>query len=437
MSHTVYLAEKPSVAADIARILGIEERGKGYFRVPGGYVTNAIGHMYELVEPKDYNPAWQRWSLEHLPMIPERYLRKPGFKRGEQLAVIKKLFKGASTVVIATDAGREGELIAREVIEECGFKGQLKRLWLQSMNDPDLLAALNALRDGREFDNLYDAAYSRQIADWLFGINGTRAVTLAANVNGDFFPVGRVKTPTLALVVRRERDIENHVVREYYELVAEVTTQAGETFKMVHAPKDEERIFDKAEAEARLRRALGSQAPLSVTSEEKTERPPLPFNLPDLQREANKALGLTAKDTLATAQELYEAKKLTYPRSDARHLPRSMIEKVPEIVRGLAEGGVGLAKVVQDRGWVTRESTFDDSKMTDHHGIIPTGVVGTLSGRQKDVFDLVARRFLLQLLPDCRYRETRVSLDANGVPFKASGRVILEPGWTAYRTPKK
>lgn len=433
MSHTVYLAEKPSVSADIARMLGIEERGKGYYKVPGGYVTHAIGHMYELVEPKAYNPAWQRWAFEHLPMIPEKFKRAPAYKRGEQISVIKKMIKGAATVVIATDAGREGELIAREVIEECGFKGQLKRLWLQSMNDPDLLAALNALRDGREFDNLYDAAYARQVADWLFGMNGTRAVSLAANVGGDFFPVGRVKTPTLALTVRREREIENFVVRDYYELIAEVTTQGGQKFKMVHAPKDEDRIFDKKVAEGRMAQALGVASPLSVVSEEKTQKPPLPFNLPDLQREANKTLGLTAKEALAVAQELYEAKKLTYPRSDARHLPKSMIEKVPEIVAGLAVGGVALAKIVQAEGWTTRESTFDDSKMTDHHGIIPTGVVGNLTGRSKDVFELVAKRFLLQLLPDCQYLETRVSLDANGVPFKAGGRVIRQAGWTAHR----
>lgn len=433
MSHTVYLAEKPSVAADIARMLGIQERGKGYYKVPEGFVTNAIGHMYELVEPKVYNPAWQRWALEHLPMIPDKFQRAPAYKRGEQISVIKKLLKGAATVVIATDAGREGELIAREVIEECGFKGQLKRLWLQSMNDPDLLAALNSLRDGRDFDNLYDAAYARQVADWLFGINGTRAVTLAANVSDDFFPVGRVKSPTLALTVRREREIRDFVVRDYYELVAEVTTPAGEKFKMTHAPEKEERIFDKAVALQLLEQAKGATAPLSVTSEEKTERPPLPFNLPDLQREANKTLGLTAKEALKVAQTLYEAKKLTYPRSDARHLPKSMIEKVPEIVAGLAKGGVPLAKIVQDQGWVTRESTFDDSKMTDHHGIIPTGVVGALAGPEKAVFDLVAKRFMLQLLPDFKYLETRVKLDANGVPFKAGGRVIRQAGWTAHR----
>lgn len=430
------LAEKPSVAMDIGRVIGIKGRGDGYIDlVNGDCITWAVGHLLELAEPQDYQESWGgRWSWAQLPMIPEQWKYNVIKKTSKQLTVIKNLLKKASAVIIATDAGREGELIAREILEHFKFKGPVSRFWASALTPADIRKALDNLKPGAATYNLYEAALARSHCDWMLGLGGTRAASLAANVRGDWFALGRVKTPTLALVVRRDLAIKGFSSKTYYELEAQVRTKKGASFKMMHAPSEENRITSRADAEALKKQADGHTGPLKVEKTHESEAPPLPYSLPALQKDANRILGLTAKNTLKLAQELYELKATTYPRTDCQYLASSQIPEVPGVLDVVGKRFPTQVAQLRKAGIVTRKSTFNDEKLTDHHGIIPTGLfVAGLEGAALQLYTLICQRYLQTLAPDHRYLATRVTMDANGVPFKATGRATIDPGWQALK----
>jgi DNA topoisomerase-3 len=439
---TVYLAEKPNQAADIAKLIGIAGRKDGYIELKGGDVmTWSVGHLIELVEPKEYSELWAgRWSWEQLPMIPDEFKYqvaggKTTFakKNVAQVKVIKTLLKSADRVVICTDAGREGELIARELLTYSKFKGKVERLWVSSLVPSDILAALGKLLPGAAKEPLYQAALARQHSDWMHGLSLTRAASLAADVRGDFFPVGRIQTPVLAMVARRDQAIKNFKPDEYFELEATVRTAAGQTFKMWYAPAEDKRIRERAEAERLLRQAEGANAPLKVEKKPGKEAPPMPYKLPALQKDAIRVLGLTAKRVLEVAQALYEKKAITYPRTDCEFLASSQKAEVDATLTALAERFAGEVGTVQRLGTHLRDSTFNDAQLTDHHAIVPTTLFVPLDGLELQVFTLVAQRYLQTISKDCLFDGTKVAMDANGVPFTATGKAVTFEGWRAVK----
>lgn len=432
---TLYLSEKPSQARDIAAIIGVKRRDNGFLELTGGdYITWAVGHLLELADPETHNPAWGgRWTWEQLPMIPTTWKYEVVKRTKDQFKVIQTLLKKIDRVVIATDAGREGEMIAREILDHCKWKGKIERLWTSSLVAADIKAALGRLRKGEETYPLYEAALARQHSDNLFGLTGTRAASLAANVSREFFPLGRVQTPTLAMVVRQDLKIKNFKEQGYFELEANVRTKSGKELKMKHAPEEAERITSKEEAEKRKRQAEKAQGPLKVEKTNGTEGAPLAYSLPALQGDANKIFGFTAKNTLKLAQALYEKKALTYPRTDCQHLAESQIFEIEEVTAAIAKRFASGVEALMARGVITRKTTFNDAKLTDHHGIIPTKQYVELEGAELQLYTLVCQRYLQLLGPDCKFQSTRVSMDANGVPFKATGKVITDPGWQAIK----
>lgn len=428
---TLYLAEKRSMGEDLARVLGAGKTGQGFIRLKSGdVVTWAMGHLLDTADPEAHNEQWGgRWSWEQLPMVPTSFKRQAVRSKAAQLKVIKDLLKDSSTVVIATDAGREGELIGREILEHCKFKGKVKRLWTSSLTDQDIRKALSTLRDGSQTEALLEAAKARQESDWIYGYSLTRAATLAAQQRGQWFPVGRVQTPTLYLVVKRELEIENFKSVTYYELLAKVRTARGHELELRHSPGEASRITDLAKAQRLVKDLDGFQGPLSVTRGPKREGPPLPYSLPKLQKDASRILGFSAATTLEVAQKLYERKTITYPRTDSEHLPESLKELVPDILRTLSARYPDDVDFVKRGGIVMRKSTFDDAKLSDHHGMIPTNVAVSLQGQEAQLYELIAQRFLQTLCPDHQFDETVVQLDARGTVFKTTGRVTTDPGW--------
>lgn len=428
------IAEKPGQARDLANVLGVVKSHNGFIEVKGGYlVTWAIGHLVQLVSPQTYDPAWKRFAWETLPMIPQQWQMEPIDRTASHFKIVSSLVKKATTIVIATDAGREGELIGREILELCKFKGKVMRLWASTLTAADLRHAFQNLLPGEEKEPLWEAAKARQHADWVIGLNMTRGVTLSANGNG-VLPVGRVKTPTLAMVVRRDLEIANFKSVAYYELEATVRTQKGETFVLRHAPAEAHRITSEAEAKARMARASNYAGPVKVEDTAQVQRPPMPYTLTSLQAKCNAVLGLSAQMTLDVAQVLYEKKKmLSYPRSDCEYLGESLKGQIPGVLAAVAKTFPRAVDPLTKAGPVVRNSVFDDSKLTDHHGIIPTGVSEPLSGTELAVYKLVAQRYLEVLSADMHYRQLKLLLDANGVDFRASGRTVTSPGWLEIR----
>lgn len=431
---TLYLTEKPSQARDIANAIGLKRRANGYLEVTGGKVTWALGHLLEQDMPGDYDESWAgRWTFDVLPMIPEKWRVHVVRQKSAQVKVIRALLKEASEVVIATDAGREGELIAREILEFCRYRGPIQRLWTSSLVKSDIQKALKALRPGKETEPLHEAALARQRADWLYGMNGSRAVTLGAQHPGTAYPVGRVQTPTLAIVVRREWAIRNFVPEQYFELEADVQTASGHQFLMFHAPAEAERIKDRAEAVRRQKQAEGAKGALKVEKKSGKETPPLPYTLPALQKDANRILKLSARDTLKLAQELYEAKAITYPRTDCPYLAESQKAEIVPTLKRLEPVFPDAIAALRKVGVKARASTFNDDKLTDHHGIVPTMESVEVTGPAARLFALICERYVRALAPDCLFDRTIVTLDANGVPFKATGKTITDPGFRAVR----
>lgn len=432
---TLYLAEKPSQARDIGAVIGIKRRDNGFLELNNGdYISWAVGHLLELASPEDYNPDWAgRWHWGQLPMIPTVWKYDVVDRTKDQFKVIKALLKKVDRVVIATDAGREGELIARSILEYCKWRGKIERLWTSSLVASDIKKALANLLKGEEKYPLYEAALARQHCDNMYGFSGSRGASLAAKVGGTTFPVGRVQTPTLAMVVRRDLEIKNFNVREYFELEAQVRTRSGKTLKMMHAPDAENRITSKEEAERLRKKAERAHGPLKVEKNNASEGAPLPYSLPALQNDANRIFGFTAKNTLKLAQALYEKKAITYPRTDCQHLAESQMLEVEGVLAVVARRYPAMTDALRSKGIVKRKSTFDDSKLTDHHGVIPTSQYVELEGAELQLYQLVCQRYLQAMGPDCKYQSTRVTMDANGVPFKATGKTILDPGWTALK----
>lgn len=437
---TVLIAEKPTQARDIAKVIGVKSNHEGYMTLVNGWkVTYAVGHLLELAEPEAYNEAWGgRWSWDQLPMVPSAFKRVPVKDRAKQLRVIKTLLADADTCIIATDAGREGELIGRELLEHAKFKGKVLRFWTSTLTPADIKKALDNLKPGSETYPLYEAAEARSRSDWLLGIPGTRGASLAARVRGDYFPLGRVKTPTLALLVRRQQAIDAFGAKKYYELEAKVRTAKGAEFKMVHAPSEENRITDKKKAQELLDQASKARAPLRVTKTKEAEGAPLPYSLPQLQKDANRVFGFSAKRTLELAQILYEQKKvLSYPRTDCSYLSTTQIPEIEGALDAVATLFPDKVAQLRKLGVQKRASTFNDAKLSDHHAIVPTGTKAALEGPELQLYSLVAHRYMQVLAPDLEYFSTRVTMDANGVPFKATGRTVIAPGWTAFKLSAK
>lgn len=433
---TVILAEKPSQMRDIAKVIGIKSSRDGYIELSNGWVaTHAVGHLLEQAQPEEYDPAWGgRWNWDQLPMLPAAWKSAPVKRTFAQLKVIKGLLATAHTCVIATDAGREGELIAREILEYARFKGTIKRFWTSSMVEADVRKALNNLLEGSATYPLFEAARARARSDFMLGLSGTRAASLAANVRGDFFALGRVKTPTLAMVVRRDEAIEKFGAKNYFELEVTVNTANGHTVKLAHAPAEEDRIVDKKVAQALLEKARGAKAPLRVQKVPESETAPLPYSLPALQKDANRVLGLSAQNTLKTVQALYEKKALTYPRTDCPYLAESQVAEIESVLTAVHATLPAKVAALRKAGVTARKSTFNDAKLSDHHGIIPTTQAAPgLAGVELQVYSLVAHRYLQAIAPDCKFISTRVSMDANGVLFKTSGKTVTDPGWTQFK----
>lgn len=431
---TVFIAEKPSVATAIAEVLGIVSKKQGHIQCKNDQiVTHGVGHMVSLAQPQEYNPAWKRWTWDHLPMRVSDFLYTPNEGTKAQLTIIKGLLKQAKCVVIATDAGREGELIARLILQYCKYRGPVKRFWNATLTPKDIRIALDNLLPGSAKEPLYEAGLARSHSDWDLGINGTRAVSLAANVPQQTFPVGRVQTPALAMVVRLVRAIKAFKPETYYEIEAEVQTIRGDKFKMIHSPPESARVKTLPAIQALVAQASEHVGACAVKKTSEKEAPPQPLSLPALQIAANKTYGFSAAVTLALAQTLYEKKVISYPRTDCRFLGTSQKEQVPEVLEAVCATFMGAVTQLYEVGITLRDSLFEDAKVVDHHGLTPTGLSAVLVGDELRIYTLICQYYLRAIAPDCLSDMTRVNLDANGVLFKASGRVITSAGWKSIK----
>lgn len=433
----VCIAEKPSVARSIAAVLGANEAHDGYMEGNGYRVTWTFGHLCELKEPAEYATRWRRWSLVHLPIVPERFgikLKKDnGIKH--QFDVICRLVSEADEVINCGDAGQEGELIQRWVLQLAGCKAPIRRLWLSSMTEEAIREGFDHLHDSAEYERLYYAGMTRAIGDWLLGINATRLYTLKYR-SGDsrrLLSVGRVQTPTLALIVERAEEIEHFVPEPYWEIktIYRETTFATTSGRYSTVDKAQ-KILDKITGK-----------PFSVTKVTKKkgkETPPHLFDLTSLQIEANKKLGLSADETLRTIQALYERKLVTYPRVDTTYITEDVYAKCPEILNNLYRHHSMLSDLISPLGHKKLrklKSVVDNSKVTDHHAIIPTGEGGVLTtNEERQIYDLIARRFIAAFYTDMQYEQTTVQGVVEGVRFRANGRVITDPGWQTVVKPE-
>ncbi len=424
------LAEKPSVARDIARILGAGRKGVGFLEGQGYRITWALGHLVHFAEPDEYGIAWSgRWSLAQLPMIPERWQLSTDQRTSDQLRIVQGLLNAPDTqsVICATDAGREGENIFRLIYEFAGCRKPFQRLWISSLTDEAIRAGFAHLKPGTDFDSLAQAARARAQADWLVGMNLTRAYTVHNRV---LCTVGRVQTPTLAMIVARDKAIAGFVKTFYYELVANL----AEGFSARYSRDGQTRLDNRAEAE-RLQRELAPHQKGHVKRVEQKvrhNRPPSLYDLNNLQRDANRRFGLTAAQVLEQAQALYETHKLiSYPRTESRHIPEDLLPQLPGILRGLEHHLATEAIQRLEAGHTLGRAYVDNSKLTDHHAILPTGKRprAPLTEAASRVFDLVVSRFVAIFLPPEEVEETRVLLDIGGADFVARGSRVLDPGW--------
>ncbi len=448
------IAEKPSVARDIARVLGIRGRGQGWIGAGPVRVTWCVGHLVELAEPASYDERWRSWNLDTLPMLPEAFSLKPRKSSTDQWKVVKGLLRDKSVeeVVNACDAGREGELIFAYTYELAGCRAPVRRLWISSMTDAAIRQGFDALRPGSELSNLEAAARCRSEADWLVGLNATRAMTTRHRKGRDaaLLSVGRVQTPTLALLARREAEIEAFVPQTFWQVkvVFEADEDRG-TYEAtwnrpgkVDKKEDIDRLYDKAEAEAIVARIAGRDGVVKKVQRKQTkERPPLLYDLTTLQKEANKRFGFTAQHALDLLQGLYERHKLlTYPRTDSRHLSSDQVPTLPNALRGLDFGPYRPWAQKTLGKWPIKLSkrVVDDAEVSDHHAIIPTGEdprQKSLSVEEKRMFDLVARRFLAVFEDDAIFATVTIDTTIGDDKFMARGRTCLDPGWRAVDPP--
>ena len=420
----VCIAEKPSVAKDIARILGATTSHNGYMEGNGFQVTWTFGHLCTLKEPNDYTENWKHWSLSALPMIPPRFgiklIDDDGIKR--QFSVIERLMQAADCIVNCGDAGQEGELIQRWVMQKAQAKCPVKRLWISSMTDEAIREGFNSLKDQSEYQPLYVAGLSRAIGDWLLGMNATRLYTLKYGQNRQVLSIGRVQTPTLALIVNRQKEIDSFEPEPYWVLSTIYRDTLFTATKGKFTTKEEgEQAF-----------ATIADKPFEVTSVSKkngNEAPPRLFDLTSLQVECNRKFSYSAEATLNLIQSLYERKLTTYPRVDTQFLSDDIYPKCAGILTGM-RGYEQYIQPLAGKKLPKSKRVFDTSKVTDHHAIIPTGVpASALSDMERNVYDLIARRFIAVFYPDCKFSTTTVLGKVEDVEFKVSGKEILEPGW--------
>lgn len=420
----VCIAEKPSVARDIAEVLGARTKKDGYIEGNGYQVTWTFGHLCTLKEPHEYTPAWKVWSLGSLPMIPPRFgiklINDSGIER--QFHIIEGLMQKADGIINCGDAGQEGELIQRWVMQKAGAHCPVKRLWISSLTEEAIREGFAKLKDQSEFQPLYEAGLSRAIGDWVLGMNATRLYTLKYGQNKQVLSIGRVQTPTLALIVKRQLEIENFKPEPYWELK---TVYRETTFSSTKG-----KFTSKEEGEKFLETVRN--APFTVTdvsAKKGTEAPPRLFDLTSLQVECNKKFGFSADMTLQLIQSLYEKKVATYPRVDTTFLSDDIYPKCPGILAGLKSYEAYTA-LLYGKKLIKSKKVFDNSKVTDHHAIIPTGVQPQgLSDMEQKVFDLIARRFIAVFYPDCKFSTTTVLGEVEKVEFKVTGKQILDPGW--------
>ena len=442
----VCIAEKPSVARDIARIIGANTSHDGYMEGNGYQVTWTFGHLCTLKEPGDYTPSWRSWALTQLPMVPPRFgiklIEDNGIKK--QFSIIERLMQAADGIVNCGDAGQEGELIQRWVMQKAQANCPVKRLWISSMTDEAIREGFANLKDQNDYQPLYLAGLSRAIGDWLLGMNATRLYTLKYGQNRQVLSIGRVQTPTLALIVNRQKEIENFKPEPYWVLA---TVYRDTTFTATKG-----KFTSKEEGEEAFVTIEGK--PFTVTKVEKKEgkeQPPQLYDLTSLQVDCNRKYAFSAEQTLNLIQALYEKKYTTYPRVDTQYLSDDIYPKCPQTLNGLFQtkfnGVAPYAELIKPIGGKPLKKTkrvFDTSKVTDHHAIIPTGVIPhNLSDAERKVFDLVARRFIAVFLPDCKFSTTTVLGEVLGNPredlggpskadsieFKVTGKEILDPGW--------
>lgn len=420
----VCIAEKPSVAKDIARILGATTSHNGYMEGNGFQVTWTFGHLCTLKEPNDYTEHWKHWSLSALPMIPPRFgiklIDDDGIKR--QFSVIERLMQAAECIVNCGDAGQEGELIQRWVMQKAQAKCPVKRLWISSMTDEAIREGFNSLKDQSEYQPLYVAGLSRAIGDWLLGMNATRLYTLKYGQNRQVLSIGRVQTPTLALIVNRQKEIDSFVPEPYWVLSTIYRDTLFTATKGKFTTKEEgEQAF-----------VTIADKPFEVTGVSKkngNEAPPRLFDLTSLQVECNRKFSYSAETTLNLIQSLYERKLTTYPRVDTQFLSDDIYPKCAGILTGM-RGYEQYIQPLAGKKLPKSKRVFDTSKVTDHHAIIPTGVpASALSDMERNVYDLIARRFIAVFYPDCKFSTTTVLGKVEDVEFKVSGKEILEPGW--------
>ena len=420
----VCIAEKPSVARDIAEVLGARNRKEGYIEGNGYQVTWTFGHLCTLKEPHEYTPSWKAWSLSSLPMIPPRFgiklINDPGIEK--QFHIIEGLMQQADEIINCGDAGQEGELIQRWVMQKAGAHCPVKRLWISSLTEEAIREGFASLKDQSEFQPLYEAGLSRAIGDWVLGMNATRLYTLKYGQNRQVLSIGRVQTPTLALIVKRQQEIENFKPEPYWELK---TVYRETTFNSTKG-----KFSSKEEGEKFLETVKNSDFTVTDVSAKKgTEAPPRLFDLTSLQVECNKKFSYSADMTLQLIQSLYEKKVATYPRVDTTFLSDDIYPKCPNILAGLKDYA-GYTAPLAGKKLLKSKKVFDNSKVTDHHAIIPTGVQPQgLTDMEKRVFDLIARRFIAVFYPDCKFSTTTVLGEVNKVECKATGKQILEPGW--------
>ncbi|NDW17398.1 DNA topoisomerase III [Dysgonomonas sp. 216] len=420
----VCIAEKPSVAREIANILGAKTRKDGYFEGNGYQVTWTFGHFCTLKEPHEYYTEWKQWSLAYLPMIPPRFGIKLIDDSGvaKQFAVIEELISKAEEVINCGDAGQEGELIQRWVMQKAACNVPVKRLWISSLTEDAIREGFEKLREQDEFNSLYEAGLARAIGDWLLGMNATRLYTIKYGQNKSVLSIGRVQTPTLALIVNRQLEIENFKPEPYWELK---TTYRDVIFSVTKG-----KFTTQEEGLEFLEKIKESNFEITdITTKKGEEAPPRLFDLTALQVECNKKFGFSAEDTLKLIQTLYEKKLTTYPRVDTTYLSDDIYPKVPNTLRGLA-GYENLVTPILASKIKKSKKVFDNSKVTDHHAIIPTGVrANNLAGNERLVYDLIARRFIAVFYPNCIFSTTTVLGEANKVEFKATGKQILDAGW--------
>lgn len=448
---SLVLAEKPSVAKEIARVTGCKQKLKSHYEGPQYIVTWALGHLVTLAEPEDYDPRYKTWNLEDLPILPDKMKLKPLRETQRQFRSVSELCrrKDIKELIIATDAGREGELVARWVMEMVRWNKPFRRLWISSQTDKAIKEGFAKLRPGRQYDALYDSAVCRAEADWYIGLNLTRALTTKYQ---EQLAAGRVQTPTLSMMVNREEEIKHFQSKEFYRIQADFGpfsgtwrpadpnvkhSEKGKPRNGSHRNAQDGRIYSQEEAESLQQRVQGKKGTVvSISRKDKSEPQPLPYDLTELQRDANRRYQFSAKKTSSVLQKLYESHKLvTYPRTDSRYLTSDMTSTLSDRLKAMSSGEyVSLIKPLLRSAKPARVPgrVINDSKVTDHHAIIPTEQpinIAALSADERKLYDLIAKRYLSLFYPICRYKEIKAQIDVDGEVFHVKGRQMIDPGW--------